>query len=80
MGGLFEEPASGLRVTYADGVATLVVADPNDAPIREAVVTFDDQKGRTDRTGTVRFKAARGAHRVTVEASGFAPMEMEITL
>lgn len=80
VGGLFEAPASGLRVTYADGIATLVIADPNDAPVRDAAVTFDSQKGRTDRTGTVRFKAARGAHRVTVEASGFAPISAEITL
>ncbi len=79
-GGLFEEPASGLRVTYANGVATLEISDPNDAPIRDAVVTFDAQKGRTDRTGMVRFKTARGSHQVTVAAAGFAPMTMEMTL
>ncbi len=80
VGGLFAQPESGLRVTYAAGVATLVIADPNDAPIRDAVVTFDSQKGRTDRTGTVRFKTSRGAHQVTVEAFGFAPVQMGITL
>lgn len=80
VGGLFEQPSSGLRVTYADGVATLVIADPNDAPIRDAVVTLGSQKGKTDRTGTVRFKIARGTYPVTVEANGFSPVSMEITL
>lgn len=80
VGGLFEQPLSGLRVTYADGAVTLVVTDPDDAPIRDAVVTFDSQKGRTDRTGTVRFKTGRGAHHVTVEAAGFAPASMDMTL
>lgn len=80
VGGLFAEPASDLRITYAQGVATLVVVDPGGAPIRDAVVTFDAQKAKTDRTGTVRFKTERGAHAVTVEAAGFASSTAEITL
>lgn len=80
LGGLFAEPESGLRVTYADGIATLVIADPNGAPIRDATVTLGSQKGKTDRNGAVRFKIARGTYAVTVEADGFAPMTMEITL
>lgn len=80
VGGLFDQPDSGLRVTYANGVATLVIADLNGVPIRDAVVTFDAQKGKTDRTGTVRFTAERGAHSVTVEASGFSSATAEITL
>lgn len=80
LGRVFDRSESGLRVTYADGVATLVIADPNDAPIRDAVVTLGSQKGKTDRAGTVRFKIARGTYPVIVEAGGFAPVSMEITL
>lgn len=79
-GGLFAQPDSDLRITYANGVATLVVVDPDGAPIRDAVVTFDDKTGKTDRTGTARFKTERGAHRVAIEAAGFAKFEMEVTI
>lgn len=80
IGGLFVEPESQLRVTYANGIVALVIVDPNGAPIRDALVTFDGQTGKTDRTGTVKFKAERGEHRVTVEAAGYAPTTAEITL
>ncbi len=80
LGRAFERSESGLRVTYADGVATLVISDPDGAPIRDAVVTLGDQKSKTDRSGTARLKIARGTYPVSVEADGFAPMTMEITL
>lgn len=80
VGGLFAELASTLRVTYADGVATLVAADANGAPIRDAVATFDGQTAKTDRTGTVRFKTQRGAHHVRIEAAGYDPVEADIAV
>lgn len=80
VGGLFDQPESQLRVTYANSVATLVIVDPNGAPIRDAVVTFDAQTAKTDRTGAVKFRAERGMHRVTVEAAGYAATTAEITL
>lgn len=80
IGGLFEQPESQLRVTYANGIATLIVVDPNGAPIRDAVVTFDSQTAKTDRTGTVKFRAERGVHRISVEAAGYAASTAEITL
>lgn len=80
VGGLFAEPDSNLRVSYADGVATLVIVDPNGAPIRDAVVTLGSQKGKTDRTGTVRFKIDRGTYPIAVEAAGFTASSAEITL
>lgn len=80
VGGLFAQPDSDLRITYANGVATLVIVDPAGAPIRDAVVSFDDKTGKTDRAGTVRFKTERGAHRVAVEAAGFARFEMEVAI
>lgn len=80
VGGLFAELASTLRVTYADGIATLVAVDANGAPIRDAVVTFDDQTAKTDRTGTVRFKTQRGAHHVRIEAAGHDPVDADITV
>ena len=77
-GGLFAELTSTLRVTYADGIAALVVADADGAPIRDAVVTFDDQTAKTDRTGTVRFKTQRGTHHVRIEAAGYDAVEEDI--
>lgn len=80
VGGLFDEPESQLRITYAQGIATLVVVDPNGSPIQDAIVTFDAQTAKTDRSGTVKFRAERGLHRVTVEAAGYAATTAEITL
>lgn len=80
VGGLFAQPESNLRVSYAHGVATLVIVDPNGAPIRDAVVTLGAQKGKTDRTGTARFKIERGTYPITVEATGFSASQAEITL
>lgn len=79
-GGLFAQPDSDLRITYANGIATLVIVDPAGAPIKDAVVTFDSQTAKTDRSGTVRFKTERGAHRVTIEAAGYATFEIEVTI
>ncbi len=79
-GGLFDTPQSGLRVTYADGVATIEISDPNGSPIRDAIVTVGSQKGKTDRSGIARIKIARGTYPITVEAAGFAPITMEVTL
>lgn len=79
-GGLFDEPQSGLRVTYANGVATIEISDPNGSPIRDAIVTVGSQKGKTDRSGMARIKVARGTYPVSVEAAGFAPITMEVTL
>lgn len=80
VGGLFAELTSTLRVTYADGIATLVAVDADGAPIRDAVVTFDDQTAKTDRTGTVRFKTQRGTHHVRIEAADYDPVEVDITV
>lgn len=79
-GGLFDEPQSGLRVSYANGIATIEISDTNGSPIRDAVVTIGSQKGKTDRSGVVRLKIARGTYPVSVEAAGFAPISLEQTL
>lgn len=79
-GGLFDEPQSGLKVSYANGVAIIEITDPNGAPIRDALVTVGSQKGKTDRNGAVRIKIARGTYPVTIEAAGFEPRQEEITL
>lgn len=79
-GGLFDEPQSGLRISYANGVATIEISDPNGAPIRDAIVTVGGQKGKTDRNGVVRLKIARGTYPITVEAAGYATISLEQTL
>lgn len=80
VGGLFAQPESNLRVTYANGIATLVVFDPNGAPIADALVILGSEKRRTDKTGTVRFKVARGNYPVTIEATGYVTINLQITL
>jgi hypothetical protein len=79
-GGLFDEPQSGLRVSYANGIATIEISDPNGAPIRDAIVTVGSQKGKTDRSGIARIKITRGTYPMTVEAAGFSPISLEQTL
>lgn len=79
-GGLFAEPASQLRVTYAAGIATLTVTDPNGAPIRGAEVRFGAQSALTDAAGRVRFETPRGTFPVEVTAPGFQTITVEITI
>lgn len=80
VGKRFDPPSDGLNITYENGVATLVIVDPNGSPVRDAAVVFDGKNGKTDITGTVSFKADPGVHAVVINAAGFAPLEMEITL
>jgi hypothetical protein len=80
VGELFEDVASTLRVSYANGVATLTIVDDNGAPIQGAVVTLGSEERITDRAGIVRFTVARGQHQITVEAAGYVTQTMEITL
>ena len=80
LGSEFEDASSDLRISYADGIATLVIADGNGAPIRDATVKLGDQTGKTDRTGTVRFKIARGTYPFEIEATGYAKSSGEITV
>lgn len=78
LGTEFADVKSDLRITYADGIATLVVADGNGAPVRDAVVKLGDKTGKTDRTGTVRFKIERGTYPFEIEAAGFSKSSGEI--
>jgi hypothetical protein len=79
-GGLFVDLPSALRVTYASGIATLTVTDPNGAPIRNAEVKFGAQTALTDAAGRARFETPRGVFPVEVTAPGFQTIAMEITI
>jgi hypothetical protein len=80
LGSEFDDAPSDLRITYADGIATLVVNDGNGAPIRDATVKLGDKTGKTDRTGTVRFKIDRGTYPFEIEATGYVKQTGEITV
>lgn len=72
---------SGATVEYRDGMAILTILDDAGQPLASAKVTLDGDVTRiTDAAGRVSFKTARGRHVAHVEATGFAPMDIEVTL
>lgn len=72
---------AGANVIYQDGVATLTIQDDRGRPMAGARVTMDGTQRRiADHLGRVAFQAARGRHKVLVEASGYQEMVMEVTL
>lgn len=77
--------ASGVGVTYRDGIATLTLLDDKGLPLAGATVTLDPgaagQQARvSDNTGKVQFACARGTHPLHVEALGYAAMEAQIVI
>jgi len=73
--------AGGVGVDYQNGVATLTILDDTSRPLAGAKVTLDGSKTRiTDSKGKVQFTTAKGTHTVSIEATGYAPMESEIVI
>lgn len=72
---------TGATVEYRDGQALFTLLDETGQPIAGASVTLDGAMTRqSDAHGRVSFPAARGRHTVHVEATGYAPMDIEVTL
>lgn len=75
------EVASGANVTYSNGQATFIIVDDNGRPMIAAKVTLDGTETRlTDHQGRAQFATTRGRHLLYVEASGYTPMEIEVTI
>ena len=71
----------GVSVDYRNGVATLTILDETSRPLSGARVTLDGSTTRiTDGKGQVQFTTSRGAHTVSIEATGYAAMESEIVI
>ncbi len=71
----------GVSVDYRNGVATLTILDETSRPLAGAKVTLDGSTTRiTDSKGQVQFTTSRGSHSIAIEATGYAPMESEITI
>ena len=72
---------TGASVDYQNGQAILTLVDDTGQPLAGAKATFDGSLTRlADNAGRVSFPAARGKHTVRVEATGYAPMDIEITV
>lgn len=68
-------------VFYKDGNATFTVLDDQGNPLANATVQLDGLlTAVTDGTGRVQFKTSRGAHTLTVSASGFATFELDVVV
>ncbi|MEW6729039.1 MAG: hypothetical protein AB1332_06815 [Pseudomonadota bacterium] len=71
----------GATVDYANGVATFTIRDDLGNPLPGAEVTLDGHATRlTDGAGRVSFQASRGKHMLLVEAQGYSPMQIEVTV
>lgn len=70
-----------LDVAVRDGVATFTVLDENKRGIVGARVSLDGGAPKTtDSLGQVRFVAVAGVHEVAIEAPGYVPMTLQVTL
>lgn len=70
----------GLSVSYANGIATFGATDENGNPL-VAFISLDGSVPKaTDQHGRASFIAAEGPHRVDIEAQGYVPVSMVITL
>ncbi len=75
------ELSSGASVLYQAGIATFTITDDDGRPLVGARVTMDGvQTNTTDNSGRVQFEADRGRHLLYVEASGYQPLEIEVSI
>ncbi|HFE31934.1 MAG TPA: carboxypeptidase regulatory-like domain-containing protein [Gammaproteobacteria bacterium] len=75
------ELSSGAAVLYQGGIATFTINDDDGRPLVGARVTMDGvTTNTTDNRGVVQFEASRGAHILYVEAAGYQPLEIEVSI
>ena len=71
----------GVDVAYSNGIATFTILGPDAKPLPNALVALDNGAAKkTNAQGKVSFEAQPGAHIIAVEASGFVPFEIEVSL
>lgn len=70
----------GITSAWRNGVVTFTLLDENKQPLQNARVALDGSAPRTTSAqGKVSFDAPRGAHRIAITASGYAPFEMGVS-
>lgn len=73
--------AAGIDVAVRDGVATFTITDRDGRPVAGAHVSLDGAAPKTtDTQGKVSFSAVPGVHEIAVDAPGFLPFTLEVTL
>jgi len=71
----------GIEVQFLNGIATFTVLDNSDKPIVGAYVSLDGAAPKkTNGQGQVVFTTTAGAHELAVEAAGFLPYSIGLTL
>ncbi|MDP2786248.1 MAG: hypothetical protein Q8O38_16895 [Sulfurimicrobium sp.] len=71
----------GVDVAYSNGIATFTILDPDGKPLPNALVAMDNgAPKKTNAQGKVSFEAKPGRHVIAVEADGYLPFEIEMTL
>ena len=71
----------GVEVAFNNGVATFTVLDADDKPLSGAQVSLDGAvPNKTNEQGKVAFITTRGAHTLAIEAEGFVPLTIDITI
>ncbi|MDP2827196.1 MAG: carboxypeptidase-like regulatory domain-containing protein [Sulfuricellaceae bacterium] len=71
----------GVDVAYKNGIAAFTILGQDGKPLQNARVSLDGSAPKkTNAKGQVSFEAKPGAHLLAVEADGFTPFEMEVTL
>lgn len=76
----FKKSNNALRITYANGIATILVLDESDNPVNNAIVTLDGNAVKTNKHGEAKFQTGRGLHAITIEAPGYSKLSTEVTI
>lgn len=70
-----------LEIEFRNGILTLKVLDKDGKPLVGARVSLDGSVAKTtDERGTVTFSTVAGKHKIAIEAAGYMPQELEISL
>jgi len=71
----------GVDVAFKNGIATFTIMGPDGKPLPNALVALDNSAPKkTNAQGKVSFEAQPGNHVIAVEADGYIPFELEVTL
>jgi hypothetical protein len=68
-------------VAFKNGIATFTILGPDGKPLPNALVAMDNgAPKKTNAQGKVSFEANSGTHTIAVEADGYVPFTLEVTL
>lgn len=71
----------GIEIATTNGLSTFTIYDPNNKRLSGALVGLDGgTPKKTDINGEVSFEAAPGDHLLAVQADGFQPFQLTVTV